>query len=118
VKPTITKPKPEPTLQIRDDSEDEQDKVAESQAVADAVDDLDSDGDSSDYASDVSHTPKRRKVQKKNVEEAKDKPKEGVVKTAARKIKASAHANYRRLKIKSKGGSGNGGAKGKFGRRR
>jgi hypothetical protein len=118
VRPTITKPKPEPTLQIRDDSDDEQDKVAETQAAGDAADDMDSDDDSSDYASDVSHTPKRRKVQKTNGEETKDKPKEGVVKTAARKIKASAHANYRRLKIKSKGGSGNGGAKGKFGRRR
>jgi len=41
--------------------------------------------------------------------------KEGVVKKAARKIKATANANYRRLNIKGKAGAG---AKGKFGRRR
>jgi hypothetical protein len=38
----------------------------------------------------------------------------GPVKTAVRKIKATANANYRRLKIKSKGGNG---GKGRFGRR-
>jgi hypothetical protein len=113
----MAKPKPEPVLQTHDDSEGEQDKVAETQTAGDAADDFDSDDDISDYASDVSHTPKRRNVPKKTAaNEAKDQPKEGAVKTAARKIKASAHANYRRLKIKGKGG--NGGAKGKFGRRR
>jgi hypothetical protein len=114
VRPHFTKPKPEPTLQTQDDSENEQDKVAETQAIGDAADDLDSEGDSSDYASDVSHTP-RRKVQKKKVEEAKEQPKDGVVKTAARKIKATAHANFRRLKIKSSTGAK---GKPKFGRRR
>jgi hypothetical protein len=91
--------------------------VAETQAVEYEAGELDSEDDVSDYASDVSHTPKRRKVQKKDAEDDKDKPKEGVVKTAARKIKASAHANFRRLKIKSSTGA-KGGAKGKFGRRR
>jgi hypothetical protein len=54
-------------------------------------------------------------VQKKKVEEAKEQPKDGVVKTAARKIKATAHANFRRLKIKSSTGAK---GKPKFGRRR
>jgi hypothetical protein len=104
---------------VQDDSENEQDKVAETQAAGHATHDLHSDEDSSDYASDISHTPKRHRVQKKKVEEAKDQSKEGVVKTAARKIKATAHANFRRLKIKSsKGASGGAGGKGKFGRRR
>jgi hypothetical protein len=91
--------------------------VAETQAIGDAADDIDSEDDISDYASDASHTPKKRKVQKKTTDETKDKPKEGGVKTAARKIKATAHANFRRLKIKSSTGA-KGGAKGKFGRRR
>jgi hypothetical protein len=43
--------------------------------------------------------------------------KEGVIKTAARKIKATANANYRRLNIKGKAATG-GKAKGKFGRRK
>jgi hypothetical protein len=117
VRPNFIKSKPESALQLHDDSEDDQDKVAETQATGHAADDVDSEDDISDYASDVSHTPKQRKVQKKKTEEIKDQPKEGGVKTAARKIKATAHANFRRLKIKSSTGA-KGGAKGKFGRRR
>lgn len=90
--------------------------MAETQAAGDAADLAGSEDDFSDYASDASHTPKRRRAPTKKTETATEKPKEGTVKTAARKIKASAHANYRRLKIKGKGG--NGGAKGKFGRRK
>lgn len=48
-----------------------------------------------------------------------DKPaekKEGVVEKAKRKISATAHANYQRLKIKGKGGNG-GKPRGRFGRR-
>ncbi|KAH4200603.1 DNA replication regulator SLD2 [Parastagonospora nodorum] len=117
MRPNFIKSKPESALQLHDDSEDDQDKVAETQATGHAADDVDSEDDISDYASDVSHTPKQRKVQKKKTEEVKDQPKEGGVKTAARKIKATAHANFRRLKIKSSTGA-KGGAKGKFGRRR
>lgn len=117
VRPNFIKSKPESALQIHDDSEDDQDKVAETQGNSHATEGIDSEDDNSDYASDVSHTPKQRKVQKKKTEEAKDQPKEGGVKTAARKIKATAHANFRRLKIKSSTGA-KGGAKGKFGRRR
>ncbi|KAH8724476.1 DNA replication and checkpoint protein-domain-containing protein [Phaeosphaeriaceae sp. PMI808] len=109
MRPTLGKPKPEPTLQVQDDSEDE------AQPTADAENELGSDDDSSDYASDASHTPRKRKVQKKKATTAKDQPKEGTVKKVTRKIKATAHANYRRLNIKNKGGNG---GKGKFGRRR
>lgn len=117
MRPNISKPKPEPTLQVQDDSEDEQDGVAETQVTGDVPNDVnsDSDSDSSEYESDASHTPRKRGVPKKKPEEAKDAAKEGVVKTAARKIKATAHANYRRLKIKGKGATA---GKGKFGRRR
>ncbi|KAF2819784.1 hypothetical protein CC86DRAFT_449813 [Ophiobolus disseminans] len=103
MRPHLTKPKPEPILQIQDDSEDEQGGVAETQLTADAANDLDSESDESDFASDGSHTPRKRKVQKKKLADAKDQAEEGVVKKTARKIKATAHANYRRLKIKGKG---------------
>jgi hypothetical protein len=117
VRPNFIKSKPEPTLQIQDDSDNAQEKVAETQAIGAAEDDIDSEDYLSDYASDASHTPKKRKVPKKTSDEAKDQLKEGGVKTAARKIKASAHANFRRLKIRTAKGA-SGGAKGKFGRRR
>lgn len=114
VRPNITKPKSHVVEQTQVDSEDDEDKVADTQ-----VNHLDlgiDDDEESDYASDASHTPKQRKAKPEKGEDAKDAPKEGALKTAGRKIKATAHANYRRLKIKSvKGASG---AKGRFGRRR
>lgn len=117
VRPNIAKPKPEPVLQAQDESENEEAAVPETQVPAnEATYDIESDDDGSSYASDASHTPKTRKTTAKKAEESKEKPnKEGVVKKAARKIKATANANYRRLNIKGKAGTG---AKGKFGRRR
>jgi hypothetical protein len=119
VRPNIVKPKPAPALQNQDDSEEEQSGVPETQVqTSTAVDEFGSDFDESDYASDASHTPRRRKVPPKKTEEPKEKPvKEGVIKTAARKIAATANANYRRLNIKGKAGT-SGKPKGKFGRRR
>ena len=118
MRPNVSKPKPEPTLQVPDDPDDEAAVVAETQVDPDAVfNGIDSDDNMSDYASDASHTPKRRKTVK-NKAVSKAKPKDGVVKTAARKIKATAHANYRKLQIKSSKGAKGGGPTGKFGRRR
>ncbi|KAG9190298.1 hypothetical protein G6011_08386 [Alternaria panax] len=116
MRPNIVKPKPTPARQANDEPEGEQASVPETQVRAGPEDAFGSDLDGdSDYASDVSHTP-RRTVPAKKPEQAKEKPvKEGVLKTAARKIKATANANYRRLNIKGKAGTG---AKGKFGRRR
>jgi hypothetical protein len=95
VRPNIVKPKPTPAPQTNDDPEGEQAGVPETQVPAVLEDEFGSDLDGdSDYASDASHTP-RRKV--------------------PAKIKATANANYRRLNIKGKAGTG---AKGKFGRRR
>lgn len=115
MRPNFTKTKPEPAL----DAEDSSEEVAETQSHGGTVNEQDSDSDEPDYASDASHTPKKRMVQTKEKrmkeKEAKEESKEGPVKTAARKIKATAHANYRRLKIKGKGATG---GKGKFGRRR
>ena len=107
MRPNIVKPKPTPAPQTNDDPEGEQAGVPETQVPAVLEDEFGSDLDGdSDYASDASHTPRQ----------AKEKPvKESALKTAARKIKATANANYRRLNIKGKAGTG---AKGKFGRRR
>jgi 26S proteasome regulatory subunit N12 len=102
---------------VQDESDEETGRVTETQANVDAAEDIDSEDYVSDYTSDASHTPKRRKVPKKKAEDTEDKPKDGAVKKAARKIKATAHANYTRLKIKSSKGA-KAGAKGKFGRRR
>ncbi|KAI8938266.1 DNA replication regulator sld2 [Plenodomus lindquistii] len=117
MRPNIAKPKPEPILQNQEESGDEAATVPETQVQAEeAADDNDSD-DGSVYASDASHTPKTRKVPvKKKAEEPTEKRKEGIVKKAARKIKATANANYRRLNIKGKAATS--GAKGKFSRRR
>ncbi|KAF2031057.1 hypothetical protein EK21DRAFT_64140 [Setomelanomma holmii] len=104
MRPNFTKSKPEPSLQVHDESDPEE-GVAETQATADATNDLDSDDDVSDYASDASHTPRTRGIPKKKAECAEGETKEGTVKTAARKIKATAHANFRRLKIKSSTGA-------------
>ncbi|KAH9861625.1 DNA replication regulator sld2 [Plenodomus biglobosus] len=117
MRPNIAKPKAEPVLQNREESGDEDAAVPETQVQANgATEDMDSDEDGSIYASDASHTPKKRKIQPKKANEPTEKPKEGIVKKAARKIKATANANYRRLNIKGKAASS--GAKGKFSRRR
>jgi len=116
MRPNIAKPKPEPVLQAPDESGNEV-AVAETQVPAhEATHDTDSDDDGSSYASDASHTPKTgKKPAMKTGKRTEEPSKEGVVKKAARKIKATANANYRRLNIKGKAGAG---AKGKFGRRR
>jgi len=99
------------------------DHVAETQVDPDNVG---SDDDASVY-SDHSVTPKMAKTESKRAEPAgRGQPKkeddgskknegDGIVRAAARKVKESAHANYRRLKIKSKTATG---SKGRFGRRR
>lgn len=116
MRPNIVKPKPQPTQQVQDEAGDEA-GVADTQMQADgAISDFGLDDDESDYASDASHSTKKRRSQPKKVEDGKEKAgKDGLVKTTVRKIKATANANYRRLNIKGKGATG---GKGKFGRRR
>lgn len=117
MRPNTVKPKPTPSAETHDDAEKEQTNVPETQIPAGMEDEYGSDfDDGSDYASDVSHTPKVRKVSTNKTEDSKEKPKkENIIKAAARKIKATANANYRRLNIKGKTGTG---GKGRFGRRR
>lgn len=125
VKPNFSKPKPQPEIQ-HDDSDDDT-KVGETQVdpfnLLSEPDLSDSDDDdASDYASDASHSRKKQKAQQPRPKVASavqtndnKQSKEGPLKAAARKIKPWAHANYQRLKIKSKGGNG---GKGRFGRKR
>ena len=125
MRPNLAKPKPETVPQPLEDDSEEEEGVAETQQPAEVgAGDHDNDfseDDGSEYASDCSHTPKKRKTQSKkstaaSTSQAKTEEKEGTVKKAVRKVKATAHANYRRLKIKSKGGARNGGKR--FGRKR
>jgi hypothetical protein len=128
VKPNFTKPKPQPQQSQTDYSDDEdgphflENQPRPENLVSDVDFSDNEDVNESDYASDASHDPKKRKLQKKAADDAsmQQQPKAGKqgkigqVKTAARKIKATAHANFRRLNIKSKAGNG---GKGRYGRR-
>ena len=130
MRPVTTKPKPQSEAQSLDY---ESDGIEETQGSKNAQDVEDGsceildepieDECASDYSND-SHTPKKRKTQPKKRAEVHTKQikdlaatkHEGTIKKAARKVSASVHANYRRLKIKSKNSKGQG--KGRFGRRR
>ncbi|EOD46246.1 putative dna replication regulator sld2 protein [Neofusicoccum parvum UCRNP2] len=118
--------KPQPRQQAQLDSGDESDAtVAETQLVADQAEPASDDfngssdtavGEDEDYDGNASeHSPKKRKVGGRGksaketaaVEKQPDE-KENVVKKAARKISAQAHANFRRLKIKNKNSKASG----------
>ena len=118
VRPSFLRPKRE-QKETQDDASEDDVNVGGTQAgVLNHVSDLEgsADDNGSDFASDDSHSVKKRKTKPAPNIKAKDgrEAKEGPITAAARKIKATAHANYRRLKIKSKGNGG----KGRFGRRR
>ncbi|KAL1609684.1 regulatory particle non-ATPase [Nothophoma quercina] len=113
IRPNAAKLKAAPEFQYHD--EDKPVLVPETQAQADAEPTLSDDDDDSDYASDVSHSAKKRKAPAKKVDNPTEKI-EGVVEKVKKKISATAHANYQRLKIKGKGGNG-GKPRGRFGRR-
>jgi hypothetical protein len=118
MRPTFIKSTPQ--LEPQESEDEELERVEETQMNTTKADNEDND-DTSDY-DDESHTPKKRKTNSKGAKvaqkgQSKKSDGEGVVKAAVRKVKESAHANYKRLKIRGKSGSGNG-SKGRFGRRR
>jgi hypothetical protein len=125
VRPHFAKPVPQLQQHQQEVSDEDGAAVADTQQPDQektASNDAFSTDTESEYASDDSHSRRKPKSQKKPpkgtstaLPDVAKIGKEGPVKTAARKIKATANANYRRLKIKSKGGNG---GKGKFGRRR
>ncbi len=104
MRPNAVKPKAVPEFRHNDDD-----------LEAEVEPGLSDDDNDSEYASDVSHSAQKRKPPAKKTD--KPEQKEGVVKKTVRKISATAHANYQRLKIKGKGGNG-GKGRGKFGRRK
>ncbi|KAF3053065.1 regulatory particle non-ATPase [Didymella keratinophila] len=114
MRPNLVKPKPIPEFQYNDEDEEPK-SVPETQAELDAEPALSDNEDDSDYASDVSHSTKKRQAPTKKPAKPAEK-KEGVVEKVKRKISATAHANYQRLKIKGKGGNGKKPG-GRFGRR-
>lgn len=123
MRPNFVKPLPLPTTQADGEDSEKENQVTETQLVTDqnTANFSDFDDDESDYASDDSHTPKKRKTENKpapltETQDTNKTSKTGMMAKAARKIKATAHANYRKLKIKSSTGSK--GAGGRFGRRR
>ncbi|KAF2203054.1 hypothetical protein GQ43DRAFT_390847 [Delitschia confertaspora ATCC 74209] len=113
LRPTFLKTKPQLGNEVSEEEKEEPNCAAEIQIypdVAGSGDEFSEEDDASDY-SNSSHTPKRRKVEHKKpdiVPKAQPENKEGggVVKAAVRRVKESAHANYRRLKIKAKAGNG------------
>ncbi|KAJ8110266.1 hypothetical protein OPT61_g6841 [Boeremia exigua] len=101
LRPNAAKPKPVAEPHYNDeDSETEPASVPETQAKEGMVPAL-SDESESEYASDVSHSARKRKVTTKNAARPAEK-KEGMVEKVKRKISSTAHANYQRLKIKGK----------------
>lgn len=117
VRPNAIKPKAVPQFQHNDDEDSDVEPISvpETQAQDHTEPALSDDEEDSDYASDVSHSAKKRKIPAKKTDKPAEK-KEGAVERAKRKISATAHANYQRLKIRGKGGNG-GKPKGRFGRR-
>ncbi|KAG9206498.1 regulatory particle non-ATPase [Epicoccum nigrum] len=118
LRPNAAKPKPVPEFQYNDEesaTEFNARTVPETQIQADAGITLSDVDDDSDYASDISHSAKKQRAPAKKTAALAEKE-EGVVEKVKRKISATAHANYQRLKIRGQGGNG-GKPKGKFGRR-
>ena len=80
------------------------------------------DGGSDAAGADEKNASKRSKRSKKpaktNKGQGKEDAKGNVVKRAARKVKATAHANFKRLKLKNNGSKGGPGYNSKFRRRR
>ncbi len=85
--------------------------------LSDLDSDIDFDGSASDGEEGTvkAKQKKRKAAAKKGAETAKG---EGVVKRAVRKVKATAHANFKRLKLKNTGSKGGPGHNSRFRRRR
>ncbi|KAK1753077.1 putative dna replication regulator sld2 protein [Echria macrotheca] len=129
LKPTRTK---RPSGVEGDQGGDEDDVVHETQFDAakerrgDLLDELasgsDFDGASSDEEEDDKKKRKGNAAGKGKAaakkEKGKEKEKEGVVKKAVRKVKATAHANFKRLKLRNYGAKGGPAHNSRFKRRR
>lgn len=96
---------------------DDEGNVAETQLPDHPLDDI-SDADSDAAYSDTEAKRKRQLTKATttdNDDASKSSKPDGIVKKTARKISATAHANFRALKIKNKNSKASG--RGRFGRR-
>jgi len=96
---------------------DNEGNVAETQLPG-TLDDIDSDADSDAAYSDTEAKRKRQLTKTTNVDKedaSKSSKGDGIVKKTAKKISATAHANFRRLNIKNKNSKASG--RGRFGRK-
>jgi len=133
----LVKMKPTRTRRPTDDSEDDADeeaipetqfdatKIAEDRDPLDAGSGSEFDGsDSEEDAMEMAKKAEKKKATAKANVKAKTKKEkaegkdEGVVKRTARKVKATAHANFKRLKLRNNGAKGGPGYNSKFRRRR
>jgi len=110
MKPSRSKPAPQPTERSQDDSEDEltraDEEVPETQVdqSADFADARNFDSDSqSEYTASEGGTRYRRPDQSKK---KKMMTKDGKIRTVARKVTAVAHQNFKRLKLLNSGAKG------------
>ncbi|KAB5533650.1 DNA replication regulator SLD2 [Coniochaeta sp. 2T2.1] len=123
MKPTRSK---RPTTNPDEEADSDEEVVPETQLNAPAAPDGEVEDDynllsGSDFDDDED-APKKKKAVKKAKEKRKDadkgEEKEGVVKKAVRKVKATANANFKRLKLKNYGAKGGPGVNSRFRRRR
>ncbi|KAK6006717.1 hypothetical protein QM012_005725 [Aureobasidium pullulans] len=120
-KRVIMRPAPRPKAPAQggqpESTSDNEGTVAETQ-LPDALHDVDSDADSDAAYSDTEAKRKRQltKTTTTDIDDASKSSKgDGIVKKTAKKISATAHANFRKLNIKNKNSKANG--RGRFGRR-
>ncbi|KAK8205794.1 DNA replication regulator SLD2 [Phyllosticta capitalensis] len=122
MRPVHARSKPQPQLEtIPSEDENDSDTVAQAHDGSDTDTAVEEDG--SDFSDHEEEKPKsQRKPNKKpaatTAKDAKDKDGGNVVKRTARKISATAHANFCRLKIKNKNSKGKAGGGRSWGRNR
>ncbi|TIA48206.1 hypothetical protein D6C77_09988 [Aureobasidium pullulans] len=120
-KRTNMRPQPKPKVPAQpvqpDAASDDEGNVAETQLPDHPLDDI-SDAESDAAYSDTEAKRKRQLTKTTttdNHDASKSSKPDGIVKKTARKISATAHANFRALKIKNKNSKASG--RGRFGRR-
>ena len=117
MKPSTGKWKPEPTWKgSRDDVDEEDDDVPETQVTGQVTTvEQKSGSDSEDYEEGIDGEGVADALDAESKNQRKGKEKEGLVAKVKKKISATAHANFRALKIKNKQSKAKGGRR--FGRR-
>ncbi|KAK3990879.1 putative DNA replication regulator sld-2 [Cladorrhinum sp. PSN332] len=128
IKPTRHKRPSTSAAAPQDDSDSEGEVIPETQHQKShnppPEDDLllsgsDFDGENESDFDELSMEPRKKKDKKDKKKDEKEKEKkEGVIKKTVRMVKATAHVNYKRLKLRNNGAKGGPGYNSKFRRRR